>query len=660
MARKQRGSPPRSAPRPGSARSGSSALGGVPRTGLQGGRPVARHGGASGTPPPPQPDEQAPEPGPSQLGDRYRLGDVLGEGRAARVSRATDLLLSRQVAVKVLHGLADPSALRRAVRAGQSAARVSSRNLVEVLDVQGGRPAFLVLELVAGRRLPDVLAGPLPEERAREIADGILVGLMALHEAKLVHRDVTADNVLIDDAGAAVLTSAGLAQAADDPGLGLRSEEHEVRNLRPGPSPEQELGLAADARSDVYAAATLIRRLLPGASPAVQQVLDRATAQDPEVRQPDAAVLRGELRRAFAASRPAPAAAAVAPDPPPPPPEPRPRSVRRGVVALAVLALLVGLLALRDRPRAQTPAPTTPAPAAVQPVQPVPAVPAPAAPAAPAPAGTLAEIIAEADRDPAALGPSGRQLLAGLRELEGLSGAERAAEVAAQYGATLVAAARGGTDSAFADRVALALRPELDEEGLFTYVAQNPGAAGDRGGSLVGSLRGLIAMPDDATRAARGAELGVVAAEWAQQDMLSASIATSTIAVLNDTPSAPSRIAEGTLTVRAANTLTDTGLDIPAGAIVVLTATGEVRIGQTPASPEGIGDRPDLSSANLVPEGNHGALIARIGRQGTPFVVGADAVFPVAEAGRLHLGVNDTDPDGNRGGFEVALRYRGP
>src|SRR5260370_7068913 len=94
------------------------------------------------------------------LGGRYELGASLGAGGMARVWQATDLVLDREVAVKVLREqyAADPSFLARFQGEARHAAAVSDPRLVTVFDcgVDAGAP-FIVMELVTGRTLRQVL-----------------------------------------------------------------------------------------------------------------------------------------------------------------------------------------------------------------------------------------------------------------------------------------------------------------------------------------------------------------------------------------------------------------------------------------------------------------------------------------------------------------------
>jgi len=241
------------------------------------------------------------------LAGRYRVTDeLLGAGRAGHVVAARDELLRRRVAVKILDGIGDGVAARRAVRAARAASAVLDPRVMRVLDL-GDRlddqTPFLVLEYLEGTPLDVLLArGPLPDREAARLRADLLDAVAALHQAGAVHRDLRAENVLVTAGGVARVTSAGLTEATRDRDLGLRLGGEPIR--ADGPSPEQRRGAPASARSDVYALAVLLGSLLPETTADVAAVLHRATVIDPARRYADADALRGALQSL--APRPSP------------------------------------------------------------------------------------------------------------------------------------------------------------------------------------------------------------------------------------------------------------------------------------------------------------------------------------------------------------------
>ena len=126
---------------------------------------------------------------------RYRLQEQIGEGAAASVFRATDEVLGRDVAVKVLRGAlaTSPEATARFRAEGRAAAIIAHPNVAAVFDVtaEGEAPA-IIMEFVDGEDLASMLrrVGPLVPRRAAAIAAQVARGLAAAHPRGSIHRDV--------------------------------------------------------------------------------------------------------------------------------------------------------------------------------------------------------------------------------------------------------------------------------------------------------------------------------------------------------------------------------------------------------------------------------------------------------------------------------------
>ena len=204
------------------------------------------------------------------LGDRYELHDVVGSGGMATVWRATDRVLDRQVAVKVLHArlAEDPALLDRFRTEATASARLTHPNIVHVFDTGSDGPtAYIVMELCEGETLGERLArtGPLPPDEAAAIMVQVLSALEFAHEHDLVHRDVKPANVLLLPEGRVLVTDFGIAKAAyqgTDPTTTGR-----VLGSVPYLAPEQVEGRAVDPRADVYAAGAMLYQLLTGRVP---------------------------------------------------------------------------------------------------------------------------------------------------------------------------------------------------------------------------------------------------------------------------------------------------------------------------------------------------------------------------------------------------------
>ncbi len=244
------------------------------------------------------------------LSGRYRLESKLGSGGMSTVYLAVDETLGRHVAIKVLHGEIsdDEDQLERFRREARAVAQLSHPNLVGVIDAgeEGGRP-FIVFEYVPGQTLKQRISseGRLPLDEATAYAIEIGRGLQAAHQARLVHRDVKPQNVLIDPEGRAKITDFGIALSLEAHGLTATGR---VLGTTDYVSPEQAMGKEIDARTDVYSLGILLYEMLTGEVPfkAETQVgvaMKHVNEMVPNVqrRRPDAsAVLAAAVERATA------------------------------------------------------------------------------------------------------------------------------------------------------------------------------------------------------------------------------------------------------------------------------------------------------------------------------------------------------------------------
>jgi len=201
-------------------------------------------------------------------GRRFRLVRRLGIGGMGEVYEATDELLGRPVAIKLLANelVASGNARRRMLQEANILREVQHPNVVRAFDVfeDGGRLG-LVLELMTGGDLTaHIPRTGRPADDAVDIMQCVLSGLAALHAKGLVHRDLKPGNIL--------LTAQGVPKLAD---LGVAKDLQGRRATRTGMAvgtyeymaPEQVQGLEVDARSDIYAAGILLFELLSGRTP---------------------------------------------------------------------------------------------------------------------------------------------------------------------------------------------------------------------------------------------------------------------------------------------------------------------------------------------------------------------------------------------------------
>jgi eukaryotic-like serine/threonine-protein kinase len=203
------------------------------------------------------------------LAGRYRLDRHLASGGMAEVWEATDEVLDRRVAVKLLHGhLADDPALRaRFHHEAVAAARLVHPAIVAIYDTCDDPGAeAIVMELVRGRTLREFLdeRGRLEPVEVVHIGAEVASALACAHRAGIIHRDVKPANILLSDDGRVLVTDFGIAKVLDEPDLTRTSQLlGTVKYL----APEQVESGPVDARTDVYALGAVLYEALCGEAP---------------------------------------------------------------------------------------------------------------------------------------------------------------------------------------------------------------------------------------------------------------------------------------------------------------------------------------------------------------------------------------------------------
>jgi serine/threonine-protein kinase len=196
---------------------------------------------------------------------RYRVYGLLGRGGMGEVYRAEDLTLGQSVALKFLPRDVEMDGARRTrfLNEVKIARQISHANVCRVYDVGDvdGRQ-FLSMEYVDGEDLAALLRriGHLPKPKAVQVARQLCAGLAAAHQQGVLHRDLKPANVMIDGRGKAKITDFGLAvlgEAQQDRGAGTPAYM----------APEQLVGGAATAKSDLYALGLVLYELFTGHRP---------------------------------------------------------------------------------------------------------------------------------------------------------------------------------------------------------------------------------------------------------------------------------------------------------------------------------------------------------------------------------------------------------
>lgn len=204
-----------------------------------------------------------------KINDRYEIIRSIGEGGMANVYLAHDIILDRDVAVKILRGdLAnDEKFVRRFQREAISASSLNHPNIVGMYDVgEDDGKYFIVMEYIKGQTLKSLIKkrGSLTLPEVIDIMLQLTSGIAHAHESYIIHRDIKPQNVLILEDGTVKITDFGIATA-------LGNNEFTQTNSVMGSvhylPPEQANGTGTTIKSDIYSLGILMYELLTGKVP---------------------------------------------------------------------------------------------------------------------------------------------------------------------------------------------------------------------------------------------------------------------------------------------------------------------------------------------------------------------------------------------------------
>jgi len=249
----------------------------------------------------------------------YTIESLIGAGGMGEVYKAHDGRLNRTVAIKRL--IADD--VRRFQSEARAIAAINHPHICQIYDVG---PDYLVLEYLQG----EPLGGPVSRDEAVQLASQIADALHAAHERGILHRDLKPANVMVvrlSGTPHAKLLDFGVAQLASPDPSATRTVAGEVMGTPAYMSPEQASAKPLDARSDVFSFGAVLYELLAGtraftgdsaaqilsavlrddpkpleAPPALQQIVRRCLAKDPDRRFPTMADVRQALQHLTPAS----------------------------------------------------------------------------------------------------------------------------------------------------------------------------------------------------------------------------------------------------------------------------------------------------------------------------------------------------------------------
>jgi len=205
----------------------------------------------------------------SVLGNRYTLTERVAGGGMGEVWEATDGVLGRTVAIKLLRaGYADDTQFVDRFRAeARHSAALSHPNIATVHDYgEEDGESYLVMELVPGEPLSRVITerGPLGADEAASVLGQAAAALEMAHQNGFVHRDVKPANIILTPDGTAKLTDFGIARALHGSAI---TKTGEVMGTAQYISPEQAMGEPATPSSDIYALGIVAHEMLTGKRP---------------------------------------------------------------------------------------------------------------------------------------------------------------------------------------------------------------------------------------------------------------------------------------------------------------------------------------------------------------------------------------------------------
>lgn len=262
-----------------------------------------------------------------RINGRYEVKRLLGSGGMAEVFLAYDLILDRQVAVKMLayNFKNDRESLRRFTREATSTTELMHPNIVNIYDVGEAHVPYIVMEYIGGTDLKEYINRhhPIAHQTVVLIMDKILSAISYAHSQGVIHRDIKPYNILIDEKGTVKITDFGIALALSQNSLtqtnSLLGSVHYI-------SPEQARGAIATKASDIYSLGILLYELLTGTVPfkgesavsialkhfqndfpsvrdqqpsipqALENVILKATAKDPNHRYSSVEAMREDLQ----------------------------------------------------------------------------------------------------------------------------------------------------------------------------------------------------------------------------------------------------------------------------------------------------------------------------------------------------------------------------
>ncbi len=232
-----------------------------------------------------------------RISDRYKIIELIGGGGMSNVYLAHDMILNRDVAIKILrYDFTNEDELhRRFQREALSVTSLTHPNIVSIYDVgDDGDLHYIVMEYVQGKTLKQYIQefAPISPSRSVHIMKQLTSAIANAHENHIIHRDIKPQNILMDAEGNVKITDFGIAMTLSATSF---TQTNSVLGTVHYLSPEQARGGTATNKSDIYALGIVLYELLTGELPfsgesAVSIALKHLQAETPSVRAFDATI----------------------------------------------------------------------------------------------------------------------------------------------------------------------------------------------------------------------------------------------------------------------------------------------------------------------------------------------------------------------------------
>ncbi len=219
-------------------------------------------------------------PQPEEMISHYKLIELIGQGGMGAVWRAKDIILGREVALKILdtEAAANPERLTMFEREARAIAALNHPNIVTIFEIDRANDLhFIVMEFIRGGSLEKLISpGGLALEKILDVAVSMTEAINAAHKQGITHRDLKPSNIMMSetvrvkvvDFGLAVLSTPEVRGEGKQPTtLTAHSDEGLISGTLPYMSPEQVQGLPADARSDIFSIGIILYEMATGQLP---------------------------------------------------------------------------------------------------------------------------------------------------------------------------------------------------------------------------------------------------------------------------------------------------------------------------------------------------------------------------------------------------------